>query len=55
MSDSIKSVIKYYISVQIFSFWVSFLEVWEIFDFFVPTVPKGARKRVSYHLFSFAF
>ena len=55
MSDSIKSVITYYISVQIFSFWVSFLEVWEIFDLFAPTDPKDARKRVSYRLFSFAF
>ena len=43
MSDSIKSVIKSYISVQISNFWVSFLEEWVIFDLFA-SVPQNESK-----------
>ena len=39
MSDNIKSAIKNYISVQVSSFWVSFLEDRGIFDLFAPTDP----------------
>ena len=55
MSDSIKSVITYYISVQIFSFWVSFLEVWEIFDLLpplTPRVPENGSVIIYFHLLS---
>ena len=44
MSDSIKFEIKTYISVQSFSFWVSFLKGWTIFDLFAFHWPLGCPK-----------
>ena len=35
-----KWVTRSYMSVQVSSFWVSFLEVWAIFDLFVPSSPS---------------
>ena len=43
MSDSIKSVIKSYIYVQISNFWVSYLERWVIFDLFASVPQKGSK------------
>ena len=42
-----KSVIKNYISVQISSFCVLFLEGWAVFNIFAPAGPQGVPKRIK--------
>ena len=44
MSDTIKPVIRNYISVQISSFWLSYLEGWTSFDLFAPHLSLGCLK-----------
>ena len=41
MNDSIKYVIKNYMSIQISSFWVSYLERLVIFELFTSHGPLG--------------
>ena len=45
MNDSIKSVVRNYISVQMLSFYESFLERWVIFDLFDPQLPVGCPRK----------